>query len=147
MQNQERVNVSQPRIGIGVLIFRDGKVLLGRRLGSHGAGDWATPGGHLEFGETPQQCAVREVREETGLALGDTTHGPFTNDFFPVEQKHYVTLFLLAHASSGTPQRCEPEKCAGWTWCDPDNLPQPLFAPLTSLLAQGADLRRLAEKC
>lgn len=137
--------MSQPRIGVGVLIFRDGNVLLGRRLGSHGAGDWSAPGGHLEFGETPQQCAAREVLEETGLTLGATTQGPFTNDFFPAEQKHYVTLFILAHATEGTAQRREPDKCAGWQWCDPACLPQPLFAPLASLLAQ-VDLRTLARQ-
>lgn len=135
----------QPRIGVGVLIFRDGKILLGRRLGSHGEGDWSAPGGHLEFGETPQQCAAREVREETGLILGTTTQGPFTNDFFHAEQKHYVTLFVLAYAASGTPQRCEPEKCAGWQWFDPADLPQPLFAPLRSLLAQEGSLITLAK--
>jgi len=135
----------QPRIGVGVLIFRDGKILLGRRLGSHSEGDWSAPGGHLEFGETPQQCAAREVQEETGLILGATTQGPFTNDFFHAEQKHYVTLFVLAHAASGTPQRCEPEKCAGWQWFDPANLPQPLFAPLRSLLAQEGSLAALAK--
>lgn len=135
----------QPRIGVGVLIFRDGKILLGRRLGSHGEGDWSAPGGHLEFGETPQQCAAREVLEETGLILGATTLGPFTNDVFYSEQKHYVTLFVLAHAASGTPQRCEPEKCAGWQWFDPADLPQPLFAPLRSLLAQEGSLTALAK--
>lgn len=43
--------MSSPRIGVGVLIFRDGKLLLGKRRGSHGAGDWSAPGGHLEFGK------------------------------------------------------------------------------------------------
>ncbi|WP_134596929.1 NUDIX domain-containing protein, partial [Pseudomonas aeruginosa] len=39
-----------PQVGVGVLILRDGKVLLGRRKGSHGAGCWSAPGGHLELG-------------------------------------------------------------------------------------------------
>lgn len=125
-----------PRIGVGVLIFRQGKLLLGQRKGSHGAGDWATPGGHLEFGETPQQCAAREVLEECGMALGECMAGPFTNDLFVAEQKHYVTLFMLAWHASGTPTVCEPDKCAGWHWFDPADLPQPLFAPLNSLLDQ-----------
>ncbi|EIC82110.1 NUDIX hydrolase [Serratia sp. M24T3] len=57
-----------PQIGIGVLIFREGKILLGRRKGSHGAGDWSAPGGHLEFGETPEICGIREAWEETGIS-------------------------------------------------------------------------------
>ena len=58
-----------PQVGVGVLILRDGKVLLGRRKGSHGAGCWSAPGGHLEFGETLEDCAAREVLEETGLKI------------------------------------------------------------------------------
>jgi len=128
--------MSPPRIGVGALIFRDGRVLLGKRKGSHGAGDWSAPGGHLEFGETPQQCAEREALEECGLVIGDCVAGPFTNDFFPAEQKHYVTLFMLAYHATGTPECREPDKCEGWQWCDPAALPQPLFAPLSSLLKQ-----------
>ena len=55
------------RVGVGVIIVRDGNVLLGERAGSHGAGTWALPGGHLEFGETVADCARREVLEETGF--------------------------------------------------------------------------------
>lgn len=127
----------EPKIGVGVLIVREGKLLLGRRLGSHGAESWSAPGGHLEFGETPEACAQREVLEETALIVGKTSRVTFTNDFFNEEKKHYVTLFLLAEEFSGTPERCEPEKCAGWAWFAADELPQPLFAPLATLHQQG----------
>ncbi len=43
------------------------EILLGQRKGAHGAGTWATPGGHLEFGESVKACATRELLEETGL--------------------------------------------------------------------------------
>ena len=69
-----------PQVGVGVLILRDGKVLLGRRKGSHGAGCWSAPGGHLEFGEAVEDCALREALEETGLALSELRHGPFSSD-------------------------------------------------------------------
>lgn len=58
-----------PRVGIGVMVIRDGKVLLGRRQGSHGAGHYAWPGGHLEYMESFEECAKREVREETGIEI------------------------------------------------------------------------------
>ena len=124
------------RVGVGVLVVRDGRVLLGRRLGSHGAGTWAPPGGHLEPGETVDACARREALEETGLVLGDVAPGPWSVDDFPEIARRYVTLFAVADAA-GEPGRREPDKCAGWAWCAWDALPEPLFAPLASLRARG----------
>ncbi|BDH45852.1 NUDIX domain-containing protein [Salmonella enterica subsp. enterica serovar Choleraesuis] len=121
-------------IGVGVLIFRHGKVLLGRRAGSHGSGDWAAPGGHLEYGETPEQCACREAAEETGLKLDDLRAGPWCHSHFAERQRQYATLFIYAQSQSGEPQRCEPDKCEGWQWFAPDALPAPLFAPLAALI-------------
>lgn len=135
---------SRPLVGIGVLIVRGGRVLLGKRRNAHGAGDWAPPGGHLEFGETPQEAAAREVREEVGLTITSVRLIGVTNDVFTAGNKHYVTLFLVAECASGEPALLEPNKCEGWGWYDFADLPQPLFAPLKSLLEQGVDLTSLS---
>ena len=127
------------RVGVGVLIVRGDRVLLGERRGSHGAGTWAPPGGHLEFGETVEACARREAAEETGLALGTVREGPYTVDTFPAEGRHYVTLFAVATGAVGEPRVLEPAKCAGWEWHRWRALPGPLFAPLASLVARGFD--------
>jgi 8-oxo-dGTP pyrophosphatase MutT (NUDIX family) len=86
------LSLSQPsaRVGVAVLIIRDGRVLLIRRSGSHGAGSWATPSGHLDFGETPEQCGIREAHEETGVEVADLTFMAITNHLFEIEQKHYI---------------------------------------------------------
>lgn len=128
-----------PRVGIGVLVVRDDCVLLGRRRGSHGAGDWAPPGGHLEFGETIAAGAAREVLEETGLVLTATIPGPYTEDVFVDAGRHYLTVFVVARAPVGTPIVREPTKCDGWAWVPWAALPSPLFAPLASLVATGFD--------
>lgn len=125
-----------PKVGVGVIIRKDDQVLLGLRKGSHGATNWAPPGGHLEFGETPEQTAVREVTEETGLAIKDLKTVAFTNDIFEVEQKHYITLFVVADYESGRVELREPEKCERWEWFDWDKLPQPLFLSMQHLLKQ-----------
>jgi 8-oxo-dGTP diphosphatase len=126
-----------PRVGVGVIVLREGLVLLGQRAGSHGADTWALPGGHLEFGESVEECAAREVMEETGLSIQDVRLGPYTNDVFVSEAKHYVTLFVTAGCPAGEPQLREPEKCSCWQWFSWAELPQPLFQPLASLVRSG----------
>jgi 8-oxo-dGTP diphosphatase len=126
-----------PRIGVGVIVLRSGLVLLGERSGAHGAGTWALPGGHLEFGESIERCAIREVCEETGLDIHTLTLGPYVNTVFAADAKHYVTLFVVSHSTTGEPRVCEPTKCAEWRWFSWSLLPSPLFAPLAALHASG----------
>jgi 8-oxo-dGTP diphosphatase len=128
-----------PRVGVGVILIRDGRVLLGKRKNAHGAGTWQFPGGHLEFGETIAACARREVHEETGLQLGPVQLGPYTNDVFATEGRHYVTLYAIARAPRGEPAVREPEKCERWEWFAWSRLPSPLFLPIRHLLAQRFD--------
>ena len=125
------------KIGVGVIVIKDGKVLLGKRKRSHGSGIWCFPGGHLEFGEQLEECTRREVMEETGIAIKNIRLGPYTNDIFETEGRHYVTLFLVADHDSGQAQVIEPEKCEAWSWFEWASLPQPLFIPVENLLKQG----------
>lgn len=122
----------RPKVGIGVAVVKDNLILLGKRKGSHGAGDWAFPGGHLEFSETPAECAARELLEETGLKANRILPGPWTNDLFG--DKHYVTLFMFVTDFSGEPEVLEPNKCESWEWFDWDHLPKPLFGSIQSLV-------------
>ena len=129
----------RPKVGIGVAVFKDNKFLLGKRKGSHGEGEWAFPGGHLEFGETPETCAFRELLEETGLKAHRIFPGPWTSDVFGGE-KHYITLFMLVTEFSGTPQVMESDKCETWEWFDCEDLPQPLFGSIVNLIeTKGKD--------
>ena len=110
----------RPRVGIGVFVLSPttNKFLLGLRLGSLGAHTWGLPGGHLEFGESFESCAVREVREETGLTVRDTRFLTATDGV--IEGQHYVTVFMVADLEEeGDEERVEvrePEKCGGWRW-------------------------------
>jgi 8-oxo-dGTP diphosphatase len=126
-----------PRVGVGVIVLHDGLVLVGERCGAHGAGSWAFPGGHLEFGESVEGCAAREVLEETGLAVHAVRAGPYTSDLFVDSGQHYITLFMLAEAPHADAAVREPHKCAQWRWCRWSELPEPRFAPLATLLATG----------
>jgi 8-oxo-dGTP diphosphatase len=131
--------MERPKVGIGVLILKDGKVLFGKRKSAHGEGTWAPPGGHLEYGETPEDCAIRETLEETGIQIKNIRKGPYTNDIYTNEHKHYITLFIIADYKSGEPKAMEPDKCEKWEWVNWGNLPHPLFLTIQHLLEQGFD--------
>ncbi|MDO8647954.1 MAG: NUDIX hydrolase [Candidatus Diapherotrites archaeon] len=133
----------RPKVGVGVLIRNNGKILFGKRKGAHGEGTWAPPGGHLEFGESIEDCALREVVEEAGIKIKPVESKSFTNDFFEKEQKHYITLFMVCDFVSGTPKLLEPEKCEKWEWFSWNELPKPLFLTIQNLKKQGFDPFRL----
>jgi 8-oxo-dGTP diphosphatase len=127
----------RPLVGVAVIVVKDNRVLLGKRKNAHGHGSWAFPGGHLEFGESIEDCAAREVFEETGIRIKNLRHGPHTNDFFKTEGKHYVTLFVIADHDIGEPTVKEPRKCERWEWSEWPPALQPQFLPITNLLKQN----------
>ena len=137
--------IERPKVGVGVIIMKDGKFLLGKRKNAHGEGSWAFPGGHLEFNETPEQCAIRETEEETGLILDNIVQVEFTNDIFEKENKHYITLFVLAKEFKGDVKIMEPNKCEKWEWFSWDDLPNPLFLTIENLIKKGFDPRKVLE--
>ena len=55
------MEAKRPKVGLAVIVYKDGKILMGKRIGSHGVNTWSFPGGHLEFLETFEECAKREV--------------------------------------------------------------------------------------
>jgi 8-oxo-dGTP diphosphatase len=122
------------RVGIGVFVFKEKKFVMGKRKGSHGAGSWSVPGGHLEFGEDFEDTARREVKEETSLDIKNIKFGGLTNDYFKRENKHYITIWMLSDYLGGKPQIMEPDKFIDQDWFTFENLPQPLFLPWNQLL-------------
>jgi len=130
----------RPLVGVAVIVIKNGKVLLGKRKNSHGDGTWAFPGGHLEFNETLEECAQREIREETGITIKNLRYGPYTNDIFSDDGKHYVTLFILADYESGEPTVKEPHKCEKWQWHHWPPQVKPRFLPIENLLKQNFKL-------
>lgn len=124
----------KPKIGVGVYVLQNDQILLGQRIASHGQGTWCSPGGHLEFGETPIECAKRELYEETGLIAKNTIIGPWTNEIFQEENKHYVTLNIFVTEFEGQPKVREPEKMVNWQWFSKAHLPSPLFLSMENFL-------------
>ncbi|MDQ3065199.1 MAG: NUDIX domain-containing protein [bacterium] len=122
------------RVGVGVFVFKDGEFIMLQRKGSHGSGSWSVPGGHLDFGESFKDTAVREVKEETGLDIKSIRFGAVTNDYFRDENMHYVTVWMVSHWAHGEEYIAEPDKCSAQAWHTLDDLPDPLFLPWNQLL-------------
>ncbi len=114
MENQK------PKVGIGVMIFKDGKVLLGKRKGSHGDGEYSFPGGHLEYMESFENCARRETMEEAGIVLKNVRF-QFLGNTKEYAPKHYVQIGLIADWENGEPKVLEPDKREEWNWYDLDH--------------------------
>jgi len=118
----------RPQVGIGIFLIKGDKILLGRRKGSHGQGEYALPGGHLELGESFEDCVRRELNEEVGdnLKIGNIKFLCVTN-LRKYAPKHYADIGMLVEYKSGVPNVEEPEKIDGWNWHSINDLPSPLF--------------------
>lgn len=131
-------NDKRPKVGVGVFVFRNGKFLISRRIGSHGEGSWQLPGGHQEWAESPEETALREVTEEVGVIVTNPRFGGLTNDFFIEEDKHYITIWMLADLSDDQePYIAEKDKLEHLKWVNFEELQrfEPLFLPWHNLFA------------
>ncbi|KAL8339784.1 hypothetical protein RB601_006075 [Gaeumannomyces tritici] len=136
-----------PSIPVITLCTEVVKSVLTCSLSVHPPGQWAFPGGHLEFGESIVACAERETLEETGLHVKGVKIAGVTNSVFTDTQLHYVTLFVQCEPCDPSqelqPQAMEPDKCEGWTWkswadikrmADEDVEAERLFLPIINLV-------------
>lgn len=109
---------SKPEVAVGALVLRDNKVLLVKRNHPPAEDLWAVPGGRINVGETLQEAAVREIKEETGL---DIIPGQPIYSFDAIHRDedgkvkfHYVIIDLLAECKSGTPKAGDDASEVGW---------------------------------
>jgi len=133
------------RAGIGIMVFKDNKVLLGKRNVNpekasselHGEGTWTMPGGKIHFGEKIQEAAKREVEEEIGLIPKSLRIVSVTNEIR--DDVHFVTIGFLCEEFEGEPKVMEPEEITEWRWFPINSLPNPIFSPSLKLLQNYID--------
>lgn len=131
--------VNCPRVGVG----GGDKILFGMRKGSHEPGVWCIPGGHLEYGEEFAECSLREIKEETGLDVSDIRLGIVTNNINAKEDRHYVSIIMVADYVKGEQKLLEPDKCMEWKWFSLDALPSSMCTFNDAVLGAGFDPRKV----
>lgn len=118
------------RVGLSLIVIQEGKVLLGKRLNTETfPNTLAFPGGRMDYGETPEEGIIREVKEECDInvRIKDLEFFNYVNEYFPEEKKHYVNLVFITNTFYGVPKVMEPEKCEFWEWYNPFMLPEDTF--------------------
>jgi 8-oxo-dGTP diphosphatase len=95
--------MTNPQVGVGVFIFHQGRVLLGKRLNAHGAGLW-------------------------GLTIAPSARiekADYSQDFFSENDSHYITLYFHVRLidCDGEVQNLEPNKKESWEWFSRENFP------------------------
>lgn len=125
----------KPGVGVGVMIIKENKILLGLRNPDkikasselQGQGTWTMPGGKVEFMEKLVEAAKRELEEETSLKATKLDFLCISDDM--TETAHYVTVGFIAKEYTGEVKTMEPETILKWEWFDLNALPDNLYAP------------------
>jgi 8-oxo-dGTP diphosphatase len=119
-----RTYPTRPYLAVSAAIFRDGRVLIVRRARPPAHGLYTLPGGGVELGETLEQAIIREVREETGLAITPLALVGFREalgrDAAGRVERHFVILPFAARWIAG--EVALSEELAEAHWRKPDEL-------------------------
>lgn len=124
--------------GVGVLVVQDGRFLCGTRLKDGSVGG---PGGHIEAGESPEDAAIRETREEFGITPKDLMPVAFLSDLKPPYCPSHVFLctdfdgsIRCADGEMTSPGFITAEKVAELSTQNPERLFPPFAQSITALL-------------
>ncbi len=119
---------NRPSVGVAVVVVKDRKILIGedRRKGEV----YGVPGGHWESGESFNDCAIREVKEESSIICKNPTLISVYDFYREDKDKSYVTIGMKAEYESGELKDLPEEERHDWQWYSPeDALKLNLFPP------------------
>jgi len=110
---------TRPAVGVATVVVKDGLIAIGRDT-RKGKNIYGVPGGHWESGETLKECAIREVREESGLEVNHVQLISVYDFYRPDKQKSYVTIGMKADYVSGEFKNLDEEGRLDWQWYKPE---------------------------
>lgn len=124
----------QPRVRVAVVLPQNDRLLLVR----HRKGEnryWLLPGGGLDFGETIEECAKREVREETGLEITTSQMLYISEAICPQGTRHIINIYLLGEIIGGSLEKGAEEVLDGVAFVPFEELPSlTLYPPIQETL-------------
>jgi len=136
-----------PKVGTSIIIMNESnEILIGKRKGSHGEGFYSVPGGHVEHNEKVLDACYRELEEETGITrelIDSIKFVDFSEDFFPEEDKHYITMYYAVYVPDSlrlTVRNLEPDKCKEWLWVHLNALPKNMFCDTYNMIQKYFDM-------
>lgn len=138
----ERLYPSRPVLAVSLAVFRDGRALVARRARAPLRGLYSLPGGVVEIGETLQEAALRELREEVGVEARIVAFNDHVQSIVRDEcgvKAHYVIASFIGRWTAGEPQ--PSEEAEDVAWIDPTALGDlPVTPGLEAILARAAGL-------
>lgn len=110
------------RIGVMILVYdENARLLLGVRKGSTGAGLLAFPGGAIEIGETYEEAAARELLEETGLIVTESSIYNYASPLYQTDSVQWMSIVVNVKVNNLQDLRVvEPDKCEYWKFFPQD---------------------------
>ncbi len=132
----KRVQYGAPKVGIWIAVMKDWKMLFGKRKSDHAHWVRSRPGGKLDGWEARAECAARETFEETWLSIKNIQLITTTNDIYPNEWRHFVSIWMKSDYAWWELTLMEPDKFEKREWFDIDNLPTPIFRWVPEVIAK-----------
>ncbi|MBY5363037.1 NUDIX domain-containing protein [Rhizobium leguminosarum] len=123
-----RPGLDFPGLGVGLVILRDARILLYKRMRPPEAGYWNIVGGKVDHMEPAETAARREAEEETGLTIGRIERLCMSEQIIKADRQHWISILYLARDVEGEPQLTEPDKLSDFGWFPLTDLPEPLSA-------------------
>lgn len=131
------IHFTDPKVGVGVMVVENGRLLLVKRAMDPGRGRWSLPAGFLDQGEDPKSTATREALEETGL---EVVVEDIVDVFFNAPDAGSASIFILYRARRVGGRLVAGDDAADAAFFAPDELPELAFAStraaVTEFLAQ-----------